>query len=600
MPKQLSLSVAESLNGATSFSIFAALAAIVAALSFRFFFPGYFDPFAIYHSDHYIYMGLSARHWPLSRYATEYPRPVAHLIIDFCGRLGPRGLLVPIFLLSIFNAALLALYIERVTGRKIARWCFVLFAALAFANPQLYWNLKDDPFATFALTFLLLVLHFWQIYIETGKIVFLAAVPLFIVLFALTKESYFGLLALFFVVQLLIAPKQRMAAAILLVFSLSAMSYSIHRSAQLWTLFNPQAHESDPYYSTLAPSAVAHGLLRLGTYVFFPVLDLAIVALLIVLWRRSRALFLIALASLIFAIVSLVPNATLPNHLQTQYAGLAIYFFLAPFLLLDRVGPGNPRARTGLLLCVLAVYGSALWEYRRSVRSSDAWWHRIQEQQARHTVSALAQMRNTLKPYETSLVTGIDTPFNPFTTTSSFILGYMGPKRFWTVIVPADVAESADDTTRLIHANNPVRLQTPDRWFVFNANGTIAKELQHPSPATIAPELSAAELQTQTTVASRLPGFGQISFYAVPNPIEFGPDGTAVATIFWSAPVLAVQVRVGAPGGTLFTQGESVGEAKTADWVQPGMLFYLQDASSGDPASPDHTLRTLEITQRAH
>ena len=136
--------------------------------------------------------------------------------------------------------------------------------------------------------------------------------------------------------------------------------------------------------------------------------------------------------------------------------------------------------RSSLALWGLAVYGIALWEYRGSVRSSDAWWIRIQEQKARHIVSSLERMRNAVKPYETSLVTGIDLPFNPFNTTSSFILGYMGPKRFWTVIVPADVAESADDTARLIHANNPVRLQPPDHWFVFNADGSLAKELEHP------------------------------------------------------------------------------------------------------------------------
>jgi hypothetical protein len=205
-------------------------------------------------------------------------------------------------------------------------------------------------------------------------------------------------------------------------------------------------------------------------------------------------------------------------------------------------------------------------------------------------------MRNTVKPYETSLVTGLDLPFNPFNTTSSFILGYMGPNRYWTVIVPADVAESADDTTRLIHATNLVRLQGHDHWFVFNAEGSLAKELDHPAPAMIAPELSPAELQTQTTAAAQMVALGRVSFYAVPNPIEFGPAGTAVATIFWTAPVPTVQVRIGTPGGALFTEGQSVGEAKTGNWVKPGMMFYLQDASSGNPTSSNRTLRKLEIT----
>jgi hypothetical protein len=513
------------------FLLFVVLAAIVASLSFRFFFPGYFDPFAIYHNDHYIYQGMSARHSPLTRYFVYYPRPIAHLIIDFCGRLGPRGLLFPVFLCSIVNSALLSLYIERITGRKIALWCFVFFAALAYGNPQLYVHLKNDPFATFSLTFLLLVIHFWQTYVETGKTLPLAVTLLFIALFALTKESYFGLLALFFVIQLFIAPKQRLAAAILLVFSCAAMGYSIHRSSQVWTLLNSQAQPNDPYYSNMLPGAVARGLIRIGKYVFFPVLDLAIIAVLARLWRKSRSLFFVGLTCVLFAVVSLLPNATLPNHLEPQYAGLAVYFFLAPLLLVNRVLPRSSNAWIGIALCGLTIYGITLWEYRKT--SSDAWWHRLQEEKAKHVVASLEHMRNTVNLKESSLVTvtGIDSPFNPFYT-SDFILRYMGTIRYWTVIVPDKVAERAADTTRLIHARNPVRLQTYDHWFIFNADGSLAKELKHPVPAMIAPELSPSELQAQTAEAAQMPALGTLSFYAVPNPVTFGPDGMTVTTIF--------------------------------------------------------------------
>jgi hypothetical protein len=576
------------------FSLFVVLAAIVASLSFRFFFPGYFDPFAIYHNDHYIYQGMSARHWPLSRYFMYYPRPVAHLIIDFCGRLGPRGLLFPVFLCAIVNSALLSIYIERITGRKIALWCFAFFAALAYANPQLYVHLKNDPFATFSLTFLLLIFHFWQTYVETGKMLPLAATLLFIALFALTKESYFVLLALFFVIQLFIASKQRVAAAILLVFSCAAMGYSLDRSSHLWKLLNSQAQINDPYYSNMLPAAVTHGLTRIGKQVFIPVLDLTIIAVLAPLWRSSRALFFVALTCVLFAVVSLLPNATLPNHLEPQYAGLAVYFFLAPLLLVNRVLQRSSNAWIGIALCGLTIYGIALWEYRKS---SDVWWHRLQEQRGRHTIASLEHMRNTVNLKESSLVTvtSIDSPFNPFYA-SDFILGYMGTNRYWTVVVPDKVAERAADTTRLIHAKNPVRLQTYDRWFIFNADGTLAKELEHPAPAMIAPELSPSELQAQTAEAAQMPALGTLSFYAVPNPVTLGPDGMTATTIFWFAPVPSVQVRIGSPGGDLFVEGQSIGTAKTDNWVRPGMLFYLQDASGGDPTSANHTLRRLEIT----
>ena len=56
--------------------------------------------------------------------------------------------------------------------------------------------------------------------------------------------------------------------------------------------------------------------------------------------------------------------------------------------------------RSSLALCGLAVYGIALWEYSGSVTSGDAWWIRMQEQKARHIVSSLEHMRNTVKPYD--------------------------------------------------------------------------------------------------------------------------------------------------------------------------------------------------------
>ena len=120
--------------------------------------------------------------------------------------------------------------------------------------------------------------------------------------------------------------------------------------------------------------------------------------------------------------------------------------------------------------------------------------------------------------------------------------------------------------------------------------------MDHPAPAMIAPELSPSELQAQMAEAARLPALGTLSFYAVPNPVTLGPDGRAVTTIFWSAPVPKVQVRIGNAGGALFAEGQSVCTSTTGNWVKPGIVFYLQDASSGDPTSPNHTLRKLGIT----
>src|SRR5262249_20348765 len=138
------------------------LAACVCALSLRLFFPGYLDPFAVYHVDHFIYIGMAHMGYgAILPYILSYPRPVAHILMHQCGLLGVHGLLVPLFLASFLNAALLALYLERATARRVALPSFVLFTALAYAHPELYWNLKADPFSVFSLTFLLGIAHAW-------------------------------------------------------------------------------------------------------------------------------------------------------------------------------------------------------------------------------------------------------------------------------------------------------------------------------------------------------------------------------------------------------------------------------------------------------
>src|SRR6267378_4179390 len=95
------------------------LAAFVCGLALRFYFPGYLDPFVPFHLDHYIYIGMHAEGYGISRYFLYYPRPIAHLLIDLCGRLGVHGLLAPLYVLTFLNAALIALYLERVLHTRV-------------------------------------------------------------------------------------------------------------------------------------------------------------------------------------------------------------------------------------------------------------------------------------------------------------------------------------------------------------------------------------------------------------------------------------------------------------------------------------------------
>ncbi|HEV7903688.1 MAG TPA: S8 family serine peptidase [Pyrinomonadaceae bacterium] len=84
---------------------------------------------------------------------------------------------------------------------------------------------------------------------------------------------------------------------------------------------------------------------------------------------------------------------------------------------------------------------------------------------------------------------------------------------------------------------------------------------------------------------------------ATPNPIQVC-DGTGlgVTTLSWSTSGTSeVDVRVGAPNGTLFATTGATGSAATGKWVANGTVFYLQNASYGDRTSATNTLATVTV-----
>jgi peptidoglycan/xylan/chitin deacetylase (PgdA/CDA1 family) len=84
---------------------------------------------------------------------------------------------------------------------------------------------------------------------------------------------------------------------------------------------------------------------------------------------------------------------------------------------------------------------------------------------------------------------------------------------------------------------------------------------------------------------------------AAPNPIQDADScGLGTTTLrWWAEDVTAVEVRVNAPDGVLFSRSGAVGSAQTGPWVSDGMVFYLQDVSNGSPLTSAHTLATITV-----
>lgn len=81
---------------------------------------------------------------------------------------------------------------------------------------------------------------------------------------------------------------------------------------------------------------------------------------------------------------------------------------------------------------------------------------------------------------------------------------------------------------------------------------------------------------------------------AIPNPVtpEHGAEHASVTLAWTASGVEQVEIRVGAPDGSLFVSGSAVGSETTGEWVADWMTFFLQDVTDGRPLTAAHTLST--------
>jgi hypothetical protein len=67
-------------------------------------------------------------------------------------------------------------------------------------------------------------------------------------------------------------------------------------------------------------------------------------------------------------------------------------------------------------------------------------------------------------------------------------------------------------------------------------------------------------------------------------------------TLSWNAPdAQVIEIHIGSPNGTLYTEQGNRGSIQTGVWVSDGLTFYLQDVTGGNPLTSDYTLATLVV-----
>ncbi len=117
-----------------------------------------------------------------------------------------------------------------------------------------------------------------------------------------------------------------------------------------------------------------------------------------------------------------------------------------------------------------------------------------------------------------------------------------------------------------------------------------------------------AKFSMTGTITVEMDGDKQVNFTgsipsatltASPNPIQVC-DGTGqgITTLTWNvtgAGASSVQLRAGAPNGTLVASGGTSGNVTTGKWVTNGTVFYLQNVTGGLPLTSEHTLATVTV-----
>jgi hypothetical protein len=555
------------------------LGAVVWTLLLRFVFPGYLDPFVPYHLDHFASLGQSAEGYGLMRYISYYPRPLGFVICDLMGRLGTRGMLVPIFALTLVNAALLIRYVERLTGRFVSAFTITCFFILVFGNPESYWSVKEDILAVVCLFCVLLIVHLWQNYLESSRRWNIGVIIVLAILSSYIKETYFATLTVFFLVQALASPQRRktaftLAAAIVFIGGLSLV-YNAQRSP----FVNTHLPSTDIYFQNWSPMSIWLGYSHLLKFLIFPVPALLVVAALVAVGRTNRKALWIGLVALLFIATTLFPHTLLPNHGEDMYAWLGAFLLFTPILLADAVIPKRGLPGGLMVVVALAVCAGTLIEYSSLFSNGMVNWLRKQEESQRIFLTSWPVMQSISKPGEHELVLGPGIPYVPFAA-PGYVRKSFGPDTQWTVVLPDTFRKTRKLTTEVIHAADVTSLAY-DHIFVFSPDARLVGSYSRQDAEAILEgggftqfraisrsesAMSAASVQAEINAAGVL-------LRADPNPVP-GGTATGTTTIIWYAGRGTVgDVYAGAAGSErLFASGAR--GSQDARWIKPGSTEF--------------------------
>lgn len=427
-----------------------AIAAAAYWACLQFVYPGYFHPLYPHHDDFYFPPGLSFDGHSLWE-KLQWPRPLGFLMMQALGKFGLHGYLAVLVVVTIANAALTIALARRIFGQSISWFVALAYCVLLFSHPDFYVNYLHDAFGTLSYFYLILAMHAWYGFRETGNSRYVAACMILMLLLAFIKETYFVSALVFWLAQAFLADRSKKRAAIMLFgVSLAFFAAGLIANTYSMTVFlHFDVGASSAYHVSLQPAAVLHAFFFYARRLLHPAAMLLILCGIAVL-RRSREKLLMAAALVVAGVCALAPYAVLPNHLDSMYAWTGATLAFSPVLFLSRQFRKPEMWRTGAIYAGVAAL--ALISIRASaVQYDEHRWILAQEQINRNILASYREIKALDNSSTNILISGLGMPFQPFHT-SSYIRSVFGARQF-TVVAPKNAS---------VKSEFPVRFCSPD------------------------------------------------------------------------------------------------------------------------------------------
>ena len=402
----------------------------------RFLFPNYFTPLFPSHPDVCIPAGLQIR--PILEIFT-YPRPISFLFMRSFGWMGVHASILIAILTTGVGLLCTVWLVQLWTSRTAPPLAIACYSVILFAQPQFYFEHRQDVAATQAFITALLAVEFWRRWVlnRLGWHYFAFAASL--AMTVLTKETYLGSVAVLACGLLLTLEKATWKKSFLTrllwgaaggVLVIAVCEFINWRGYSEWVL--PVLGKSSTYrpsFNLLLITKTAWSFLS-DSLTWPAALILAFA--LGFLWRDRKAL-IIGIFLVAAGVVAILPNSLLPAHAVTLYAWDAAPLLFAPILVLPR--------RWIAVLPIAALICLWIWKNQPQYHSAGAQWAIAQEKTNERVLDSFAKIKSSDGGAYRLLVSGLNAPLSPWGY-EDFVRVDLGDRR-WTLLVHADAGESA-------------------------------------------------------------------------------------------------------------------------------------------------------------